>query len=256
MKKLSTIIEKVAKSVVNINTPDTLGTGLLIDKRGLIITNAHVISNHTNAIVVFNDNKEYNAKGLVAYRDLDIAFLSIRKKKKFKNIELIPNKSYEVGDTVIAFGNPLGLENTVTKGIISTKEREIENKMYIQTDVAINPGNSGGPLVNIKGQIIGINTLKIIDATGLGFAIPIPDINDLIAEIKNNFETLKKRTLCSICGASSSSRRKYCKKCGSILIKTNDKKVKGKKGICSICGTENQTDAKYCINCGKKLKEG
>lgn len=252
MKKLSTVIKKTAKSIVNISTPDTLGAGFIIDNRGLVITNAHVIGAHLNAMITFNDKKEYPAKILLSYRKLDIAFLYILGRKKFSALELVNDRKYSIGDTVIAFGNPMGLENTVTKGIISAVEREINNGIYIQTDVAINPGNSGGPLVDTKGRVIGINTLKMVDASGIGFAIPIMDIENIIREITGKLDTVKKRLYCHICGKSSSERRKYCKHCGALLVKT-DKKEKKDNTACPICGFVNDKDAVYCVNCGHKL---
>ncbi len=256
MEKLSTVIKRTGLSVVNIVTPDSLGAGFVIDTRGLVISNAHVIGKYINAKIVFNDKKEYSAKVIYADQIRDIAFLMINKKKKFKILEIMKKKNYAVGDSVMAFGNPMGLENTVTKGIISAMEREISGGIYIQTDVAINPGNSGGPLVDIKGRVIGINTLKMIDAAGIGFAIPIIDIITIIDDIKLNLDKMKNRIYCNICGQLSSSRRKYCKHCGAILNKTDKETVKSGSSVCPVCKFENEENAKYCINCGTLLKEG
>jgi len=255
-KTISEVIKNIKDSVVNIQTPDSLGAGFIIDKRGLIVTNAHVIGRNINCVVEFPDKKEYPGKILVSYRFRDIAFISVKTKKKMKGLELRADKSYSVGDSVIAFGNPLGFGNTVTKGIISTKSREIEGKEYIQTDVAINPGNSGGPLIDEKGRVIGINTLKIVDASGIGFAIPLHRVSDVISEIRNNFDKLVNRAYCPVCGTSSSKRRKYCKKCGAVLIKTEKEKKKKGKNQCPVCGFKNEPDSVYCENCGSQLKEG
>lgn len=255
MKKLSTVIKKTAKSVVNISTTESLGAGFIIDSKGLVITNAHVIGHHHNALITFNDKKEYPADVILSYRKMDIAFLLIKSKKKFQALDIVHERKYSIGDTVLAFGNPMGLENTVTKGIISAVDREINDGIYIQTDVAINPGNSGGPLVDSKGIVIGINTLKLAEASGIGFAIPIMDIKNIVTGVKSSLDSVKNRVYCHICGKSSSNRRKYCKHCGTLLIKEEKKKKHGKQK-CPVCNFENEADAVYCVNCGYKFKEG
>lgn len=256
MTKFSKTVDKVKAAVVNIETETSLGAGVIIDTRGLILTNHHVVSDNVKCKVRFFDGREAEGNIILADAGIDIAFISIKSKRKLHALKLEKRGKYVVGDTVIAYGNPMGLENTVTKGIISNLNREIGDYKYIQTDVAINPGNSGGPLIDSDGNVIGINTMKIENADGIGFAIPITSIASLINDVMDHYNRVTEGAYCKICGTSNSSRRKYCKKCGAELEKP-DKPVKGKKNAveCPSCGFVNKKGEKYCVNCGAELKE-
>ncbi|KDR96339.1 serine protease, S1-C subfamily, contains C-terminal PDZ domain [Peptoclostridium litorale DSM 5388] len=216
MPKDSTIYKAVAKkampSVVGITTVTVqedffygarktsgVGTGVIVDSRGYILTNAHVIGDGKaeDVNVLFDDGS--NEKASVLWYDtvLDLAVIKVEKQGLIP-AELGDSDNVEVGDIAMAIGNPLGLEfeRSLTQGIISGLNRSIQIDQYqtienlIQTDATINPGNSGGPLLNSKGQVIGINTAKIQTAEGLGFAIPInmatPIVNQFIE--KGEFE--------------------------------------------------------------------
>lgn len=166
-----------------------LGTGFVISDDGLIITNNHVIDKADEIEVQFEDSDEQTYKAKVIGRDpkTDIALIKIEAKKKLPVAKLGNSSKVEVGEWVAAIGNPLGLGHTVTKGIISQKGREVEEigiYPFLQTDASINPGNSGGPLVNLKGEVIGVNTFIIKGAQGLGFAIPIDVVKNLIPQLK------------------------------------------------------------------------
>jgi serine protease Do len=166
-----------------------LGTGFVISDDGLIITNNHVIDKADEIEVQFEDSDEQTYKAKVIGRDpkTDIALIKIDAKKKLPVAKLGNSSKVEVGEWVAAIGNPLGLGHTVTKGIISQKGREVEEigiYPFLQTDASINPGNSGGPLVNLKGEVIGVNTFIIKGAQGLGFAIPIDVVKNLIPQLK------------------------------------------------------------------------
>ncbi|SHJ96006.1 serine protease HtrA [Tepidibacter formicigenes] len=159
-----------------------VGTGVIVDERGYILTNAHVIGDGkaNNVSVLFYDGSNQEAKVLWYDTTLDLAIIKVDK-KGLPVAALGDSDNVEVGDIAIAIGNPLGLEfeRSLTQGIISGLHRSIKVNEYesvedlIQTDASINPGNSGGPLLNSKGEVIGINTAKIQTAEGLGFAIPI-----------------------------------------------------------------------------------
>ena len=156
----------------------SLGSGFVIKKNGTVITNNHVIANAEDIIVRIN-NKEYKAKVIGADPYSDLAVLKIDTKESFKIVEFGNSDKARVGDWVMAIGNPFGLGGTVTSGIISARNRDINLTRYddfIQTDAVINPGNSGGPMVNLQGQVVGINS-AIASTTGVyqgyGFAIPI-----------------------------------------------------------------------------------
>lgn len=175
-----------------------VGSGVIVDKRGYILTNSHVVNDGKAAkvSVMFADATSVDGKVLWNDSKLDIAIIKVEK-DNLDVAELGDSDKVEVGDIAVAIGNPLGLEfnKTVTQGIISGLDRVIttENGQMddlIQTDASINPGNSGGPLLNSKGQVIGINTAKAGNAEGLGFAIPINTIKPIIEQVisDGNFE--------------------------------------------------------------------
>jgi len=173
----------------------SLGSGFIINKNGTIITNNHVINNAEDIVVRVGD-KEYEAKVLAADNLMDIAVLKIDSKDIFKPIKFGNSDKARVGDWVVAIGNPFGLGGTVTSGIISAKNRDINLTRYdelIQTDASINQGNSGGPLFNLDGDVIGINTAIIAPgksgSIGIGFAIPSNAASNVIKQLIKYGET-------------------------------------------------------------------
>jgi len=207
------IVKKVSPSVVAISTKSTttssditgqtaeqdgVGTGIIFNTDGYILTNYHVISGAQNVKVTLSNGKEVSAKVINYDAAADVAVIKLAANTKVPGVaEFGDSDMLQVGEPVVAIGNPLGKEfiGSVTTGVVSALNRQvsIENKdlKFIQTDAAINPGNSGGPLVNSKGQVVGINTAKISVAgvEGLGFAIPIntvnPKMENLIKPILN-----------------------------------------------------------------------
>ena len=154
----------------------SLGTGFIIDKSGLIITNNHVVERADEIKVKLSDNREFKAAVIGRDPKTDLALIKISSPfKKLPVLLLGDSDKIRVGDWVLAIGNPFGLEHTVTKGIISATGRVIGSGPYdnfLQTDTPINPGNSGGPLINLRGEVVGINTAIVPGGQGLGFAIP------------------------------------------------------------------------------------
>ena len=156
-----------------------MGSGLVIDPSGVILTNRHVVADGRDITVRLHDGREFKATKVVADPQADLAVLRIEGAGRLTAAKLGDSDKAEVGDWVLAMGNPFGLEGTVTAGIISAKGRGVginERENFIQTDAAINPGNSGGPLVNLDGEVIGINTAissRSGGNEGVGFAIPI-----------------------------------------------------------------------------------
>ena len=172
----------------------SLGSGFIINKDGTVVTNNHVIANADDIIVRVN-NKEYEAKVLGADPYSDVAVLKIESPKSFKTVEFGNSDKARVGDWVVAIGNPFGLGGTVTSGIISARNRDINLTRYddfIQTDASINQGNSGGPLFNMDGDVIGINTAIISPSgtsSGIGFAIPANAASTIIDQLIKYGET-------------------------------------------------------------------
>ena len=168
-----------------------LGSGFIINKSGLVLTNAHVVDKADKVTVHLKDGRTLEGKVQGVDEVTDLALVKINAGSDLPVAPLGSSANVQVGDWAIAVGNPLGLDNTVTLGIISTLRRSsaqvgIGNKRldFIQTDAAINPGNSGGPLLNAQGEVIGINTAIRGDATGIGFAIPIDRAKTIAAQLQ------------------------------------------------------------------------
>lgn len=193
------VVEKVAPAVVNIaaesivrevdpffgpffgsrtHRAQSLGSGLIIDPNGYVVTNAHVIEGASRIVVTLLDGRELQAEVLGSDRDADLAVLKVEG-RNLPAVPLGPSQDLMMGETVVAIGNPFGLSHTVTTGVLSARGRSVPGAAegvrftdFLQTDASINPGNSGGPLVNLAGRVIGINTAIIQGANGIGFAIP------------------------------------------------------------------------------------
>ena len=170
-----------------------LGSGFIIDKSGLVLTNAHVVDKADKVTVSLKDGRKFEGKVQGADEVTDLAVVKINAGSDLPVATLGSSSNVQVGDWAIAVGNPLGFDNTVTLGIVSTLKRPsaqvgISSKRleFIQTDAAINPGNSGGPLLNDRGEVIGINTAIRADAMGIGFAIPIDKAKQITSELERN----------------------------------------------------------------------
>ncbi len=183
----SSIIQKVLQSVVSVRTDVGQGSGVIVSSAGYIVTNYHVIKGATAAqILTYDEN--VHATQLIGYdEDADVAVLKID--GSFSKLKFGNSNELLVGQRLIALGNPYGLSFSVTEGIVSAVHRQgANNNYYIQTDVPINPGNSGGPLVDINGEIVGINNFKIKDAEGLGFAIESNTVYKVYQDIIEKYE--------------------------------------------------------------------
>ena len=178
------LAEKFGQGVVLVQTPGGLGSGFIVNKKGYCVTNYHVIEKETRiAVTIFHKTKSGEFKkvrisnvkivALNPFVDLALLQIPVQKEFEFKSVVLAKKHDYKEGDEVFAIGNPLGLERSVSKGIVSTRARNFEGLVYIQTTTQINPGNSGGPLFNDRGEIVGVTNMKLTFGEGLGFAIPI-----------------------------------------------------------------------------------
>ena len=171
-----------------------LGSGFIIDEKGIVVTNNHVIQNATDIVVQVNGEKKFEAKVIGADPFSDIAVLQIETNEKFIPVKFGDSDKARIGDWVIAIGNPFGLGGTVTSGIISARNRSIglsRYEDYIQTDASINQGNSGGPLFDMNGDVIGINTaiLGRSGNVGIGFSIPSNSAKRVINQLIEFGET-------------------------------------------------------------------
>jgi serine protease Do len=175
------------------NTPRkaiSAGSGFIIDRNGLVVTNNHVIENSHKITVKLPDGRSFDAKLIGADQLTDIALLKIKSDKPLPTVEFGDDRQVRVGDWVVAVGNPFGLSNSVTAGIVSSLGRDIGNGPYtdfIQIDAPINRGNSGGPTFDLRGQVIGMNSMIFSPSggsVGIGFAIPASTIHDVIAQLQ------------------------------------------------------------------------
>jgi len=178
-----------------------MGTGFFFEADGHILTNQHVVSGAEEILVTVQGYDEpLKAKLLGESYDLDLAVLKVEGKAEFPTLPLGNSDEINIGDWVVAIGNPYGFDLTTTVGVISAKERPIDisdtqgerhYKHLLQTDASINPGNSGGPLINLNGEVVGINTAVSAQAQGIGFAIPTSTVKDVLDNLKNNKEIPK-----------------------------------------------------------------
>ena len=170
------------------DTAENLGSGVVIDAEGHILTNAHVVAHANRIRVALADGREFDAKLIGSEPKNDIAVLQIEAGGKLPWIKMGSSEDLMVGEPVIAIGNPFGLSSTVTTGVISALNRSIRSDQrvfhgFLQTDASINPGNSGGPLLNAEGELVGINTAVYQNAQGIGFAIPIDTAARVVREL-------------------------------------------------------------------------
>jgi serine protease Do len=172
------------------------GSGFIVDPKGLVVTNGHVVEGADKIRVKLVDGREFDAKVVGTDTETDVALIRIEKPKDLAAIPLGDSDKVDVGEWVLAIGNPFGFSNTVTAGIVSAKGRQNLGptqegpgptyQNFIQTDASINPGNSGGPLINVKGEVIGINTMIAGIGTGIGFAIPINMAKSIVGQLETS----------------------------------------------------------------------
>jgi serine protease Do len=184
------LVKQIGEAVVQVRTPGGLGSGFFINADGDLITNFHVIEGETEiSVEVYHqhndqlDRETYKQVKIIAINKFhDLALLKIEDKNapKFKYVTLGSSDVLSVGDSVFAIGSPMGLERTVTSGIVSTKTRQLEGELYLQTTAQINPGNSGGPLFNLGGEVVGVTNMKITFGEGLGFAVPVELVKNFL----------------------------------------------------------------------------
>jgi serine protease Do len=189
-KPVKELVQEYGEAVVSIKTPSGEGSGFLINEEGYAVTNNHVIEGETRIAVVLYQN---TANGLVRHRIENVEIVALNPFVDLALLKLPPQKDLKLGHVVLgsldelnagdgtfAVGNPLGLERSVTQGILSSLNRNFGGLIYLQTDTPINPGNSGGPLFNMRGEVIGVTNMGIRGGDNLGFAIPINYVKDFL----------------------------------------------------------------------------
>ena len=183
-KTVRELVNQLGEAVVQVRTPSGLGSGFIINEDGYLMTNFHVIEGETQiSVEVYHrapdgtlERRTYKQVRIIAmnkFEDLTLLKIDDKDLPKFKYVVMGNADAMAVGERVFAIGSPLGLERTVTEGILSTKTRQLGGELYLQTTTQINPGNSGGPLFDMSGEVVGITNMKITFGEGLGFAIPV-----------------------------------------------------------------------------------
>jgi serine protease Do len=195
LPSLAPIVVRVTPAVVSLTTTKGLGSGFVIDPKGYVVTNNHVVADTTEAEVRFSDGKKFKARLIGRDEATDIALLKIDTPAVLPSVKFGDDRRARVGDWVLAVGNPFGLGGTVTAGIISARGRDEIGRTqftdYLQLDAAINPGNSGGPTFDMNGRVIGMNTGGLANRSGdaiagIGFAIPSSTIQRIVEDLKTS----------------------------------------------------------------------
>ena len=259
----------------------SLGSGFIIDKDGTILTNNHVVSQADEIEVKLSDGSKYKAKVIGSDEKSDIAVIRIKADKELPYVVLGSSAAMRPGDWVMAIGNPFGLEHTVTVGVVSAQGRLIGGgpfAKFIQTDASINPGNSGGPLFNVRGEVIGVNTMIYAAGQGIGFAIPIdlakamiPDlvskgsvthgwlgvaIQEVTPELARSFglkEEEKGALVTEVYGASPAAAAGIAR--GDVIVEFNGEKVEDPYDLSVLVGqTKPETSAKVVVLRGAERK--
>jgi len=217
--RLKEVIEKFQGVIVQIATPYSTGTGFLLVQYGLIVTNEHVVRNNKSVLIYGKNFKKQLTDVIYFDKKHDLAFLNLPASENLPNVNLGEEENpLKEGEKVVAIGHPYGLKYTATQGIVSNTYHLVDDITFVQHDAALNPGNSGGPLVNEKGEIVGINTFILKDGENLGFSLPSRYIESTITDFKKGEDY----------GA-------LCASCMNIVF-------------------EKEKDGKYCIHCGSKLE--
>jgi len=211
------IIEQYQKAIIQIATPSGTGTGFYVKEFNLIITNDHVVGDNAEVTVTGKSFEKSLSRVWYTDRKHDLAFLDVPPNIELPEVRLGKYETMKDGDAVVAIGHPYGLNYTATQGVISKVDRIRDGVKYIQIDAAINPGNSGGPLVNMNGEVIGVNSFIIRGGDNLGFALPVNYLREaLLLYLPNRGQA---STRCFSCGFLVTSQnidsKKYCPSCGT-----------------------------------------
>lgn len=212
---MNDLLQDISDSVFKVHSSSSTGSGFYLKASDIIITNFHVVERHREVAVENRAKMRYLAKVVFVNPEADLAFLQpARVLKPPGRLDSFAN--VETREMVLVLGYPLGMGYTETQGIVSSPRQLVKGRHFIQTDAAINPGSSGGPLVNARGELVGVATSKIKDAENLGFAIPIDMVNEDLESFKLNKDR-KFSVKCNFCKLLVFEQTNYCKNCGHII---------------------------------------
>ncbi len=212
------IIERFKEAVIQISTPRSTGTGFFLAAENMIVTNNHVVGNFAMVVITIGSSESLLAP--VIYKDplYDLAFIRFAQDRQLPEITLASSLP-KAGDKVLALGHPYGLRFTATQGIVSKASRLHGNVNYIQIDAAINPGNSGGPLINREGEVVGVNSLSMLQGESLGFALPVNYLSESIQDYRHKGDEVD-AIRCASCAnivTRYEAKGTYCPHCGSVI---------------------------------------
>ncbi len=209
-------LKKINNSVYRINTASGSGTGFYNLENNIIVTNYHVVAGSLNVSLEGKDKNKFLAKVIYVNQGKDIAFLKAEDlPKPTESIHINQDIETTSRDKVMVLGYPYGMPFTITEGIVSNPKQIIDGSNFIQTDAAINPGNSGGPVINEKGELVGIVTSKFTDADNMGFAIPMETLNEELEIVEDLTDSL---TIgCHSCNGLIQQKTSYCPNCGKDI---------------------------------------
>ncbi len=258
------IFEHLKETVVVIKLADSMGSGFFVADGSILATNAHVVGFNTRVQVKLNNGEEFSCPVLRAFKEDDVAFLHIPEKKG-KVPPLRDTKSLKVGQTVLALGSPLGLEYSLTRGIISQLNQLVAGRRFIQTDASINPGNSGGPLFDEYAMVVGMNTMVAGAANKVGLAIPAELLHEKLRSLVSEWSAVAATRYCPLCGARS-PEEKFCGNCGAERKALEAEApgapaqpaaalsaaALGAAAACGACKAEIPAGKAYCPKCGSQ----
>jgi len=271
MDDLSIIIDDLKKSIVILKLADgRSGTGFFVNNKGLLVTNKHIVQLNSFIRVTLANEREVDATVVFSNNDYDFSF-AVADVENSIPLKLADSSAQKEGKQVIAIGHPYGYDFTVSKGIISCRNRTVKGIDYVQTDVPINPGNSGGPLVDLKGEVVGINTWVVGNADNMSFAVPVNALKTTLERLNRDFDKLLTLYYCPICGFLNDHfiktfKAEYCMNCGALKIeKKKEKEIKAVAAqpevvqvsmtSCPKCRTANDSSSNFCKNCGYRLHD-
>ena len=213
------VIERFKDLVVQIATPYSTGTGFYLSEFQLIITNEHVVRDNPHVVISGTEVPKQLVRVLYLDQKFDLAFLEAPADLPLPSSKVLLDREPTQGEQVIAVGHPFGLKYTATQGIISNTRHSERDIDYLQHDAALNPGNSGGPLLNLEGEVIGINTFVLKNGENLGFSLPVRYLEEAIQQFKGKFK-LGSSLRCSSCLnviVEEDTLEDYCPHCGSAV---------------------------------------
>lgn len=248
-------------AVVRVDVDDAFGTGFFVGPAGFVATNHHVVEGRTTCIIRTADNRSGAATVVLSDRFNDLALL---RSDALKPRQLLNCSDEKVEDLepVWAIGMPSGLDFSVAAGIVSEASRQFRGRRLIQTDVSLNPGNSGGPLLNRRGEVLGVCVGGLTGATGLNFAVPVALLTALLNRMTD--KTLDSGWHCLVCGDWRTEGDRFCRRCGarpqgdtagarqrSARAETAPQTARPvTPWVCRTCAKQNGVDTRYCERCG------